>query len=193
MKLQNSTEFKPWFLRRMISWIAKDLGLPPSKISAARFTKYRGSYRGRAWSSMRFLIRVGDRPQPEWFYRGNKTIATNDKIENLVSVTAHELQHLVMWHDVGHQGTRHEIGTVAQQNRVLELFRTKRDELLSIWSVKPEKSAASAPQKSPVEKRHEKAAADLIRWSKKLKLAQTKVKKLKSKVARYEKLRGASC
>lgn len=71
---------------------------------------------------------------------------------------------------------------------VLANFREKRESLMAEWSAEPTYVAADRPPKpSVVERRRAKAVADLSRWMRKLKLAQTKVKKLRQRVAYYER------
>lgn len=60
MKLKNTTDWPDHFLRRMVAWCCRELDVPASYLRLATFTKYRGSFRGRAWHrSRRILIRIG--------------------------------------------------------------------------------------------------------------------------------------
>lgn len=201
MKLTNSTDWPDYFLRRMTAWCAKQINLPMRAVKRGHFGKRsRGSKNGRAWYSMRFRVMIGpasEFPIAAYVYPGRTheryTLpALADREEALVEVTAHELTHLrcyLRWRTSGRIrkfDAGGELHSTHEGRRVLELFKANRAALLAEWSAaraeKPAKPAASLQ-----EKRAAKAAADLERWQRKLKLAQTKVRKCKRKVAYYDK------
>src|ERR1039457_6442142 len=59
VKVQNSTDCNDTFLRRMVAWCCREIGLPVRWVRQARFTNYSHTYRGRAWRSGRILVRIG--------------------------------------------------------------------------------------------------------------------------------------
>lgn len=191
MKIKNSTDWPNHFLRRLVSWCCKQLDHPASKVRLAQFTRYSGAYRGRAWSSRRILCRVGsaDRfPMAPDNRPGMAGEVFADQTEALVAVTAHELAHLAQYREGRIGGLKQmrvtEPATRREEVRVLRAFRANREVLLAEWSAAPPKP--EKPKASLQDKRAAKAQADLGRWQRKLKLAQTKVRKLKTRVKYYE-------
>jgi hypothetical protein len=117
---------------------------------------------------------------------------------DLVRVTAHELAHRMLWLEgsrtrFSRRYNRARRGSSEQQtiwfeNMVLEKFQAKKDELLAAWLREPERAVArAAVSKDPNREKLEKARGDLARWQRKLKLAQTKVRKYKGRVTYYER------
>lgn len=198
MKLKNSTTLSDRFLRRMTGWVRAEVGLPAAKLRQANFTKTRRYCRGRAWSSGRILVRVNvNRTEGyplNWHHRGVE-LNLPDALASLVYVTAHEVCHLLNWHVPGRdrelrQHRDLEPHCVRVGKRIMEMFLANREALLAKWN-EPGKERQIKPTVSVSEKRTAKAQADLDRWLRKLKLAQTKVKKLKVKVAYYERKQAA--
>lgn len=196
MKLKNSTDWTDHFLRRMVAWCCKQIGMPVRVVWQAQFRNRHMGYAGRAcYDSHRIVCSIGlagfpmspdDRP-------GMQNEAIADRIEALVALTAHELYHLAARYVPAHrQKTRRherfassEQATRHEEVRVLRLFRAERDALIAQWSVEPEKR--ERPKLSIQEKRTAKAQAALDRWQRKAKLAATKVKQYKRQVAYYDK------
>jgi hypothetical protein len=201
MKLTNSTSWPDTFLRRMVTWCREQIGLPARCVKAARFGATHRGFSGRAYlQSFRIGVRVGCRERFPTHFRVPGVDAAdewprilNDREEALVKVTAHELCHLDNYRlgdkTRGRNGCGGSEGwTQRQAEKVLFAFRADRERLLAEWSAAAELVAADTPPRpSIVEKRAAKAAADLSRWQRKLRLAQTKVKKLKARVAYYTK------
>jgi hypothetical protein len=73
----------------------------------------------------------------------------------------------------------------------VEEFRKARVELLAAWST-PLAERAAKPQPTAVERRAAKVTSDLDRWQRKLKLAQTKIRKLKQRAKYYERRAAAT-
>jgi hypothetical protein len=189
VKLQNSTDIPDHVLRRMTSWCCRELGLPAAQLRRIRFTNMtRGASRGRAWSSGRLLVRIGKEsafPTQDWQYGGATVKGYATRMEGLVSVTAHEVFHLVQWHDSARRPhARKEMGCVWGGNLLMEKFRAQRGELMAEWC-RPV-AVAERPQVSVLDRRALKAQSDLDRWTRKLKLAQTKVRKLRQRVHYYD-------
>lgn len=76
-----------------------------------------------------------------------------------------------------------------QERPVLAAFREQRDSLLTEWMAAPAERPAK-PKATPQEKRAAKASAALDRWQRKAKLAATKIKQYRRKVAYYERTFG---
>lgn len=184
MRLTNSTDFDSRFLRRLVSWVARQIDLPMSELRHVNVTNSRCSSRGRAWRH-RVLLRIGpaDRfPREPFLYGGNITARCEDRIEGLISIASHELFHVWQYMQ-GHQG-RLEFSAVWSETYVLNLFRKQRTDLLAAWTPT---EAPAKPKRDVVSARAAKVSADLERWTRKLKLAQTKIRKLKQRARYYEK------
>lgn len=218
MKLKNTTEFFEYFLRRMTGWCADQVGVPRSAIKKAEFGKRsHGSYNGRAWSgTMRFRAVIG--PESEFptqghVYRGRtsdafRALPLTDRIEALVAITAHEVTHLREYHEHRQRQRKRndllrfvggpqkivkrrggERRTMFHERRVLELFRSQRDALLSEWNVPPKDKPI--PTVSIVDRRADAASKALVAWQRKFKLAQTKIRKYRQRVQYYERRQAA--
>lgn len=193
MKLQNSTDFSDLFLRRMLAWVCRSVELPARSIRRAQFTTTLAAFRGRAWSSMRLLVRIGDArhyPVVDHKYPGRvnaPTYSLADRIEALVHVTAHECEHLLDFYE--YRSTIREGSTEVRALVTLERFRAHREVLLAEWS---EPGRERAPRPSIVERRAVLAAERLEYWQTRLKIATGKVRKYRKTVAYYERRRAAT-
>jgi hypothetical protein len=123
-----------------------------------------------------------------------------DRVEALVAVTAHELYHCAADRHPDHrQRTRRrnsfgssERLTHVMEVKVLRAFRANREALLAAWSADDAKPVTVKAKSNVVEKRAAKAANDLSRWERKLKLAKTKVAKCRQRVRYYERRQAAT-
>lgn len=190
MKLLNSTDFPTPFLRRMLGWVRREVGLQAKAVKSVRVTNTNDSHRGRAWYSS-VLLRIGPAarfPTRRYKYHGAQCPEYADRLEALVGLAAHEFRHLVRYRSSRkNSGDLAEGECVAWERAVADRFRSNRGALEAEWSLVPERSAALAPASSLVAKRAAKAEEDLKRWKAKLKLAQTKVRKLTKRAAYYRK------
>lgn len=173
---------------------------------------------GRAWlDEFRILIRIGPNthyPRDRIGHRG-VDLHYVDQLSAIVYVTGHEIQHLVNVqkgiNDLLVANRDMEPHCVRMGKKCLLAFEANRECLLADWNRIPERMAASAPAievfndatheiidepsdlpaitQSLVARRAAKVVSDLARWERKLKLAKTKVKKLKRKAAYYAKRR----
>lgn len=199
MKLRNSTGWSDAFIRRMVSWVAGELKYEPSKITEVQArNRSSRSYSGRAWPSRRILVSVGpdhrfptgvdDRP-------GMANTVLADRVEALVLLTAHEIQHLCQFRDrrsyqlSRDRTTEHDARWHSVQ--VLATFREQREALLEAWG-KEIKPRAVKPKPSRSERNEIAARKAVETWTRKLKLAQTKLKKYRSKVRYYERKAAAA-
>lgn len=197
MRLSNTLSYSDRFLRRMISWICKEIDLPVKYVWQAEFKRIkncrRESYSGTAFLfERRIAVRLGEEfPSRAKIRRIGVCEVLADQMEGLVYVTAHELAHLEQYkREVGTRGRGYiggsELNTDQIAFPVLRTFRAQREVLLAKWNeaqVEPE----TKPVVSVVEKRAHKAQVMLEQWTKKLKLAQTKIKKYRTKVRYYER------
>jgi hypothetical protein len=194
MKLRNSTDWPDYFLRRMVAWCCRQVDYKPSRVREAQFrNRTKRSYSGHAYGSRRIVASVGpdsrfplkadDRPG-----MGNAAIA--DRLEALIVITAHELTHLHQYDGrIGKLKSNGQTEADARWHSIkaLESFRVNREALLAEWSL-PLAERPAKPSTSVQEKRAAKAQADLDRWQRKLKLAQTKIRKLKQRVRYYDRV-----
>ena len=79
--------------------------------------------------------------------------------------------------------------TCWHEEQAMKAFAENRETLLAAWNEAP--TVIERPVVSVQERRADKTEADLARWLRKLKLAQTKVRKLKIRARYYE--RAAAC
>lgn len=188
MKIQSSlTGFQPWFLRRLTVWCCKQLEMPARGVRAV-FRNSRSCWGGcaRGWRRQ-ITVCVGD---AKWFPKQAKELHVADRLECLVWVTAHELAHVMQYAQRtrtrlqgGYGGS--EKSTDWHAVPIVEAFRAQRESLLAQWSAEP--VMAIRPVVSVTDRRARKARSDLERWQRKLRLATTKVRKLKLRVKYYAK------
>jgi hypothetical protein len=198
MKITNSTDWAVHFLRRMTSWCCRQVGLPASKLRAAQFrNRTTSSYSGHAYcASGKIYCGIGPAshfPLPPDKRDGMAGEVLADRVEALVAITAHEVEHVNQYRSGRYDklGRRLEANTRAVEVRVLRAFRAEREALLAAWVAEP--ARAAKPVVSLEERRAAKAAADLARWNRKLALAKTKVRKLQIRVRYYDQKRQAAC
>lgn len=192
MKIQNSTDWPVWFLRRMTAWCCKQLEMPVRDIRQVVFRNSRAAWGGcaRYWRGA-ITVCVGHSghfPTRGYKHANGHQNEINDRVECLVWVTAHEAAHVAQKRTRTRQsgsGGGSEIATEWCAAPVLTKFRELRESLLAEWSTPPTVALRAPPQTLP-ERRAAKAQSDLAKWQRRLKLAQTKVKKLKVRVRYYE-------
>lgn len=194
-KWKNSTDWPDYYLRRMLSWVCKELEFPVRQIKNVEFGNRKTcDWSGRAWSYNRILVRIGpaDRfPCHARVYRDGFSVGRiADRVEALVKVTAHEVAHL----DNGERGNRSrerggwggsERYTDAAAKRVLEAFRENRDALVAEWEKPPKCKPKKEP--GPVEKRALKAFSKEAEYEKKLASAKRLLAKWRKKANYYRK------
>jgi alkyl hydroperoxide reductase subunit AhpF len=196
MKIKNSTDWPVHFLRRMAGWCCRQVGLPASKLRQAEFrNRTTRSYSGHAYYGGRVVCSIGPAhrfPLAPDTRDGMAGEIIADRVEALVAITAHEVEHIHQFRTgkMNKIAGRVEAHTRAVEVRVLRAFRAARETLLAEWSVEPVR--IEKPKASIKERRASKAADDLARWQRKLKLAQTKVRKLKVRVRYYDLQQAAS-
>ena len=170
----------------MVSWCCKQLGLPVKKVHQITFRKRHTSSRSGYCYYARGVIVVSINPTAS--------------IETLVDVTAHELAHRMLYlagdrsrqsRRYGHsRGGGSEHNTQWHANQVLAAFGEKNVSLLQEWNKEPARTKAKPI--SLADKKLQAVQDGLVRWQRKLKLAQTKIKKLKRKMSYYERRKAAT-
>lgn len=197
MKIQNSTNWSDSFLRKMTSWVCRQLDMPIRKIKTAQFrNRTIECFSGRAYGGTRFVVSIGPKRAFPLSCRNHAGVANfylADRTEALINVTAHEVRHLTAaWTGERTRGngkwcSSSERATEHDAQKVLAAFRERRTELLLEWSVEQIRQVVGT-----VEKRANKADKDLARWQRKLKLAQTKVRQYRKRVRYYERTLGTA-
>lgn len=207
MQLRNTTDWDSKFLRRMVSWVCRQVGYPVKRLKAAEFGKRSsGAYNGRAFLWRRSIrVVIGPArcyPVKPHLYPGTKNAAfmspeMRDQIEGLVGVTAHEIEHLFSDAFRKHRkvNVNSERFTQAEERRVVELFRANRVELMAKWET-PAKTAEPKPEPTAAlsalqQKRADRAQALLDEWKRKEIAVKKKVQQYKRKVAYYSKAAAA--
>lgn len=199
MKITNTTDFHDMFLRRMIGWVCRQVGYPVSQVTEAVFrNRSDSSYSGRAFLNQRRIVvsvrmsmtdarraLVSQQHAEQWAV---------GRINDLLTVTSHEIIHLWMCQErIGTRRSR-RYGTTSPGGserhvegytaRVVAAFDARRDELIAAWTPVPR---PTKPTQSLSDRRRAKVEAALARWQRKLKLAQTKIRKLKAKARYYDR------
>jgi hypothetical protein len=183
MNLTNTTKLPNHFLRRMTAWCREQVGLAAEHLVQVDFRNKSYGICGQAWWEGRVMVRFSE-------------LYTTDEDKNpdfywIVFVLAHEIQHVKNYRDGSHRQLVKDRDLEPHCDRigrsVAGKFRDTQEALVAEWSAEPVRSAAKSIPRDPVVERATKAATDLARWEKKLKLAKTKVKKYKARVAYYAK------
>lgn len=125
--------------------------------------------------------------------------AVRERIKSkLLPLLAHEIAHLYLA-SIGSRTrvSRRYGGRVSRggserqtewhERKVVEAFLPQANKLVDLWLAPPAERASQTAKSSVIELRAAKAAAALERWARKLKLAQTKLKKCKARIRYYEK------
>jgi hypothetical protein len=188
MKLINKTDYDTAYLRKLIEWVRSETGLNPGWIQHLAF-KYS---RARAWS---FSLDSSKTAVVMWKQGGAEV--------NPVTALAYVIGYMTQKQDSGHysrgpnahQAKRIVEKFVAENVHVRLLSKTMAqddvDMLCAKAGVEGFDEAIIQPttkaKLSPVQQRAKKAAQDLARWERKLKLAKGKVAKLQKRVAYYAK------
>ena len=192
MQWKNRTDWPDYFLQRMLRWVCGQLNYPYHELRRVDFGKRSTCcYSGRAWwGRERILVRIGPPskfPVPADHRPGYGGMVLVDDVEALVKVTAHEIQHLMQSREkrIADLQRRRKVEFDARWSALMVLteFRDERAWLMRVWSKPP----VTVSQPTKRECNAAKAAAALDRWQRKLKLAQTKVRKYRAAVRRYEK------
>ena len=87
MKFKNTTDFDDHFLRRMVSWIVKQHGLPAKRIRRVEFLNTRHAFRGTAYRSGRMIVRIGKDTHPvtrSQFYKDDHLVRFREIDINIV-------------------------------------------------------------------------------------------------------------
>lgn len=211
MKIANTTNVPSPVIRRCVSWICGLRGIGyarapirPSDIKTVKVMNTRHGWHGHAtpWSKevlLRFAqtdeaCRTGTAEQMEALgcVRGPR-----DRWEALVSIAAHEIQHLAHDHKerVGGSIRRSLKEGEARQAEEIALvaFRAGREALLERWhlgvarDLRPVEERRALARMLAVQRREAKARAALLTWERKLRTAQRKVKAYRAKVRYYDR------
>lgn len=189
VKLINTTDYSDTFLRRMVSWCCKQLGLPARRLKQARFGNSRRHFGGMAYWRSRIGVRIGgddcNHEVKHWKFRDGFQIVTHTRLEVLVSVTAHEIAHIEQFWRLGDKGRCVERNTEGMAYAVLKAFRLAQDTLVAEWGQEAKEAPKVAP--SVQERRQQAVMAKLAAWQRKMKLARTKVAKYQRQARYYEK------
>lgn len=202
LTINNTSRYHDSEVRRLVrfAYDSIDREHPLGKVSV-RVTNTRQAFRGRAiygaWGS-RILVRIG---APGKFpvtgqYRKRAAAYTfSDHREAIISISAHEFAHIEQ-----HQRRlrKDEVGCEGVAAVVLEEFRRQRQEIDReiVEAVETEKARAVRHQEAKAQRKTQLrssdhklqlAKRDELRWSRKLKLTQTKLRKVRSRVRRLER------
>jgi hypothetical protein len=212
MKIENTTDVPSQVIRRCVSWICglkgigyADAKIRPSDIKTVKVMNTRHGWHGHAkpWSK-EVLLRFAKTDEAARTGTAEEMAALGsvrgprDRWEALVSIAAHEVQHLA--HDyrgrINGASIRRSLkeGESREAERIaLVAFRADRDNLLERWhlgvarDLRPTEERVALARMVAVKLREDKARASLASWERKLKTAQRKVKEYRAKVRYYDK------
>lgn len=183
MKLINKTEFDSAYLRKVITWVREQVGLGPDWIKQIVIKPARTRDWGWSWCNSHYITIT--------VKRGNN--------EGLAWAMGYTFGYLAQRQD----GARRNSGPVRKKAaEIVAAFKGGMDLQLQADAMKQDdidmlcakvgiegydEAHIKAPKvkPTPVQRRAKKAAQDLARWERKLKLAEGKVAKLKRRVAYY--------
>lgn len=189
MKLTNTTTWSDDFLRAMTLWVCEELDLPKRQVKIVHFgTPRHGTHSGlaRPWIGYA-AIRVHENliNLPLRYTRFGRTLTWQDRLDILVTMTAHELCHIRQYND-GDKNTR-ERECDKWMGMVLDRFNVDREALLKQWYAYKRPVRAKRPQLSVPERREANAQQKLAEWEAKKRRATNAIKKYRAKVKYYER------
>ncbi len=183
------------FLRRMLAWVCRNrhIGIRLRDIHRTTFRGCKNSFSGTAWGWNReIVVGIGSSEYYPMSAQGRLPSGLKDRMEALISVTAHELMHVAQYVSDEHKCSSKGRGKETQADHVAELvlvdFRRQRDDLMADWAREPAERP-SVVKLSVVQRRAENARRKLAEWEKKQRTAKRKVNQWAGKVAYYS-LRG---
>lgn len=201
MKIINSTDWPVWFLRRMVAWCCGELGIKVKKIQRFKLrNRSDGFSSGHCYSGYGLIcVSLG---VVNWTTAlgVSKTLKRGDEyrrrtVDDLVRVTAHEVAHRMQHIEGSRTRVSRRYGSASSggsepatkfhEDLVMKAWDDKKETLYPQWMQPPARQAKSTI--NIIDARAAKAQADLAKWTRKLKLAQAKVKKLKVRVRYYAK------
>ena len=204
MELKNTSCLPDYFVRALLRWACKQVGYPYRDLREARFVG-RSTRRigGRAFlESRRIIINVPpfvsyqDGVPPFKFPRLTFEEALDVRLSDtriqrrfkwFAEIVAHEIAHLyVYWK----YGSVSEAEVAAQGKLIAADFEADANALLASWSKEPARHE-SKPKPTAAERRENGNRELLAKWERKLKAAQNKIKKYRTKVRSYDKKRAA--
>lgn len=201
----NTTGWPTPFLRRMVSWVCRELEYPVRNLTGWYFrNKTKGAYSGRAHchntTRQRIVVSIGPEtsyPTKDRTHRGVWSAGVlADRIEGLVFVTAHEIAHC---DNVRRRNTSRRYAEAAgnyggseeytdrRAKAVLDVFREQRELLLSKWGPLAVEAESTKTESTVVARRAAKAFQKEAEWEKKLKAAEAGLRKWKRKADYYRK------
>lgn len=184
MELINTTKFPNHFLRRLLSFICKQVEVSPRSIKEARFGYTTWIYKGKCWNYSRHMIVTVNKNEDCFPHDDLK-----DQLEALVFITGHETAHMRHGDHQWRNRTKRprELNADHLASICLNEFRKNRDHLLTLWNKEPAYAKTEKPKANLKQRNAEKALSYLKKWERKLKIAKTKVKKYQTQVKRYKK------
>ena len=193
----NHPLFPDHLVRRCVSWIASQLDTTTDRLTVITGPKQRQHRGYHGWyrhSSRRVEAYVGEAvayPQRIGHNRAEAAWEAADPLELLVYLLAHELTHAAAYRVAYHDRERlaflnHEPRVRASGYRVMLAFRADREQLLAAWSVPPA-PRPPRPRQSEADRKAARTSRLLSQWERRLKLATTKVRKYRQRVACLER------
>jgi hypothetical protein len=199
MIVKNTSVYPTPALRVLMDFVLRaEKHRPRAYIQSVNITNCSHAYRGRCIGK-RILVRIGppdlfSTPISPKYRKRAPSYTIHDWKECFVVLFAHEVEHAAHFH-YGHGVD--EVGCEFAGKRALEAFRKERETLDRdiTEAVEKERLAAEERDRRKKEKRSPEAKVakietDIARWERKLKTAQTYLKKYRTKLARARRTSG---
>lgn len=186
MKLINKTEFDSVYLRKVISWVRDQVGLPADwikQITVKPSRRRRWSWRWDGSKQTTIMVKRGSNGDGLAWAMGY-VFGYMAQIQAGVPYARGPVRAKATQIAADFSGGANlKLQAAAMPQDTVDLLCAKAGvEGFDDVVIKPKKQQAT-----PVQRRAKKAAADLARWERKLKLAKGKVAKLQKRVAYYTK------
>jgi hypothetical protein len=200
MKLINKTDYSADYLRQIVKWVSREIGFkayPAHTLLFANSRKRLWSYRWSDSHHATVLISGESRfPRSEsrrWPALPDRDTAIMHATACIIGFFA-QAQEGVKFQNgpvfakarelvTKFQGVRAALGAAALKQDDVNLIYAKVG--LDGFEIVDEPTVPAKVALTPAQKRARKVEADLVRWQRKLKLAEGKIKKLKKRVAYY--------
>jgi hypothetical protein len=200
MKLINKTDYSAGYLRQIVKWVSREIGFKPYRAHTITFANSRRrswSYRWSDSHNAAVLIAGEQRfPRPQT----SQWPAMPDRDTALMHATACVIGFFAQ----AQESVKYQRGPVyAKASELVAKFQDAQAALGAAAMAQEDVNMIYAkvglegfeivdappqpikPVVTPAQKRARKVEADLLRWQRKLKLAEGKIKKLKRRAAYY--------
>ncbi len=186
MKIINSTDIDDAMLKRMASWVCKQLGVKVKLVREMRFTNGCGAWR---YTSRRHsaLVRIGLATFYPAAIAGPQGTVLRDRGDGVVYATINAIALIKRLRDFPHAKHFNSV-PYPEALAVFQKFQADDMTLLGSWLRQMNRKTKPQSTVSLQQQRADKAEAALASWIKRAGVAVNKVKEYSRKVRYYEKV-----